>query len=86
MWDHWRARRPAPPAYPGAAFFPGTWHLAPFCAHLETSAKIHIVILSAAKDLVFSRTYEILRSLRSLRMTGEGTFAEVLHWFPSSYA
>jgi hypothetical protein len=44
---------------------------------VETSAKSHFVILSEAKDLVFSRTYEILRSLRSLRMTGAGTFAEV---------
>ena len=44
---------------------------------LETSAKIHFVILSVAKDLVFPRIYEILRSLRFLRMTGEGTFAEV---------
>ena len=35
------------------------------------------VILSVAKDLVLPRIYEILRSLRSLRMTGEGPFAEV---------
>ncbi len=28
-------------------------------------------------DLVFTRGYEILRSLRALRMTGRGTFAEV---------
>jgi hypothetical protein len=44
---------------------------------LETSAKSHFVILSGAKDLVLLGSYEILRSLRSLRMTGEGTFAEV---------
>jgi hypothetical protein len=43
----------------------------------ETSAKHHFVILSGAKDLVFSRGYEILRSLRSLRMTSKVTFAEV---------
>jgi hypothetical protein len=29
---------------------------------------------------MFARTYEILRSLRSLRMTGAGTFAEVSDW------
>jgi len=44
-----------------------------------TAANSHFVILSEAKDLVFSRTYEILQSLRSLRMTGKGTFAEVLY-------
>jgi len=43
----------------------------------ETSAKSRFVILSEAKDLVFPCSYEILRSLRSLRMTGKGTFAEV---------
>ena len=41
------------------------------------SAKSHFVILSEAKDLVFTYSYEILRSLRSLRMTKPGTFAEV---------
>jgi lipopolysaccharide/colanic/teichoic acid biosynthesis glycosyltransferase len=45
--------------------------------HMETSANSHFVILSEAKDLVFPCSYEILRSLRSLRMTREGTFAEV---------
>jgi hypothetical protein len=35
-----------------------------------TSAQTSFVILSGAKDLVFSRIYEILRSLHSLRMTG----------------
>jgi hypothetical protein len=44
---------------------------------LGISAKSHVVILSVARDLVFSCSYEILRSLCSLRMTGEGTFAEV---------
>ena len=44
---------------------------------VKTSANSHFVILSAAKDLVLPCIYEILRSLRSLRMTGEGTFAEV---------
>jgi hypothetical protein len=44
---------------------------------VETSAKSHIVILSGANDLVSYCNYEILQSLRSLRMTGEGTFAEV---------
>jgi len=48
---------------------------------LETSAKSHFVILSEAKDLVFSRIYEILRSLTSLRMTSEGAFAEVSTWY-----
>jgi hypothetical protein len=43
---------------------------------VETSAESYFVILSGAKDLVFSRIDEILRSLRSLRMTDEGTFAE----------
>jgi hypothetical protein len=43
----------------------------------ETSAKYHFVILSEAKDLVFSRSHEILRSLRSLRMTIRVNFAEV---------
>jgi hypothetical protein len=43
----------------------------------ETSAKNRVVILSVAKDLVFTGSYEILRSLRSLRMTGERAFAEV---------
>ena len=42
---------------------------------LEDSAQSHFVSLSEAKDLVFSRIYEILQSLRSLRMTGEGSFA-----------
>jgi hypothetical protein len=51
---------------------------------LETSAKYHFVILSQAKDLVFTRAYKILRSLCSLRMTGEGTFAEVSTWEPES--
>src|SRR5512139_1409394 len=46
----------------------------------ETSAKSHFVVLSEAKDLVFSCSYEILRSLRALRMTSEGTFAEVSIW------
>jgi hypothetical protein len=32
-------------------------------------------MLSEAKDIVFSPTYEILRSLRSLRMTGREIFA-----------
>ncbi len=44
---------------------------------LETFAKGEFVILSEAKDLVFLRIYEILRSLRALRMTKMGTFAEV---------
>jgi hypothetical protein len=43
----------------------------------ENSAKSNFVTLSGAKDLVFSDTYEILRSLLSLRMTGQGTLAEV---------
>jgi hypothetical protein len=43
----------------------------PFC-HPERS-----------KDLVFSRIDEILRSLRSLSMTGEGVFAEVSICRPS---
>jgi hypothetical protein len=42
----------------------------------EAYAKSHIVILSEAKDLIFTCIYEILRLLRSLRMTGEGPFAE----------
>jgi hypothetical protein len=48
----------------------------PIIYQSETSAKSHFVILSPAKDLVFARSYEILRSLRSLRMPGKGTFAE----------
>jgi hypothetical protein len=44
---------------------------------VETSAEYHFVILSEAKDLVFTHSYEIRRSLCSLRMTGERTFAEV---------
>jgi hypothetical protein len=43
---------------------------------VETSAKNNVVILSGAKDLIIYGTYEILQPLRSLRMTGEGTFAE----------
>jgi len=43
----------------------------------ETFAKKHFVILSGAKDLVFSRGYEILRSLRSLRMTSKVICEEV---------
>ena len=35
------------------------------------------VTLNVAKGLVFPHSYEILRWLRSLRMTGEKTFAEV---------
>ncbi len=52
----------------------------PILYQAETSAKSHFVILSAAKDLVSPHSYEILRSLRSLRMTGKGTFAEVSSW------
>jgi hypothetical protein len=44
---------------------------------IETSAKDYFVILSVAKDLAFPRSYEIFRSLRSLRMIGKGTLAEV---------
>ena len=51
---------------------------------IETSAKSHFVILSAAKDLMFPHTSEILRSLRSLRMTGAGTFAEVSNLYENS--
>jgi hypothetical protein len=43
----------------------------------KTSAKSLFVILSEAKDLVFTRNFEILRSLRSLRMTVERIFAEL---------
>ncbi|MFZ2089155.1 MAG: hypothetical protein WAU47_11300, partial [Desulfobaccales bacterium] len=35
----------------------------------ETTAKNLAVILSEAKDLVFTNSYEILRSRRSRRMT-----------------
>jgi hypothetical protein len=51
--------------------------LLPLNLEPETSAKSHIVILSGANDLVSYYNYKILQSLRSLRMTGEGTFAEV---------
>jgi hypothetical protein len=40
---------------------------------VETSAKSNFVIRSEANDLVFPCIYEILRSLRSLRMTKVGT-------------
>jgi hypothetical protein len=43
----------------------------------ESSAQNHFVILSGAQDLLCSRSYEILRSLHSLRMTGLGTCAKV---------
>jgi hypothetical protein len=43
----------------------------------ETSAKSQAVILRVAQDLVFTNSYEILRSPHSLRMTDAGTFAEV---------
>ena len=69
----WRARTPALPDF--LCFVGGPKAHAQL--FIETSAKSHFVILSEAKDLVFSHTYEILRSLRSLRMTGAGTFAEV---------
>jgi hypothetical protein len=52
-------------------------NLPPGISQVETSAKTHFVILSAAKDLVLTCNYEILRSLRSLRMTGKETFAEL---------
>ena len=42
---------------------------------VESSTKTHFVILSEAKDLVFTCSYEILRSLRSLGMTGVRAFA-----------
>jgi hypothetical protein len=42
---------------------------------IEVLAKSRFVIQSEAKDLVISRRYEILRSLRSLRMTGMELFA-----------
>jgi len=45
--------------------------------YIEPSVNSYFVILSAAKDLILTCSYEILRSLRFLRMTGEGTFAEV---------
>jgi hypothetical protein len=41
------------------------------------TAKSNFVIRSEVKDLVVTGIYEILRWLRSLRMTGVGTFAEV---------
>jgi hypothetical protein len=44
---------------------------------IETSTKGFFIILSAAKDLVCIHNDEMLRSLRSLRMTVERTFAEV---------
>ena len=47
----------------------------------ETSAKHHFVILSGAKDLIFSRNYEILRSHCSLRMTNRVIFAEGSIWY-----
>jgi hypothetical protein len=53
------------------------------CEAYETSAKTHCVILSEAKDLIFSRTYEILRSLRSLRMTSKGAFAGTSYLYKS---
>jgi hypothetical protein len=53
------------------------WLKLPVREQLETSAKSHFVILSEAKDLVLCRFFEILRSLRSLRMTGNATFAEL---------
>jgi hypothetical protein len=56
----------------------------PQIMHLETSADSRFVILSEAKDLIFLRTFEILRSLRSLRMTRGGTFTEVSSWYYSS--
>ena len=37
-----------------------------------------VVILSGVQDLIISRSYEILQSLRSLRMTGEGDFSRGL--------
>ena len=49
-------------------------------SEIESSAKHPPVILSVAKDLVFTVSYEILRSLCSLRMTIFGTFAEVSPW------
>jgi hypothetical protein len=47
---------------------------------IETPAKSHFVILSEAKYLVFSSLYEIIRSLRSLRMTGGGALTEVSNY------
>ena len=46
-------------------------------SQVETSAKCHFVILSEAKDLVFTPSYEIFRSLCSFRMTGKRTFTEL---------
>jgi hypothetical protein len=53
---------------------------------VESLTKSYFVILSGVKDLVFCRTYEILRSRRSLRMTGEGTGAEIASWHESRIA
>jgi hypothetical protein len=47
------------------------------CLRIETYANSLFVILSTAKDLVFTHNYENLRSLPSLRMRVERTFAEV---------
>jgi hypothetical protein len=41
----------------------------------------HFVILSAAKNLIFSYSYEMLRLVRSLRMTGWETFAGASTWY-----
>jgi hypothetical protein len=60
------------------------YHLFPWLFRVETSANSHFVILSAAKDLAGTGSYEILPSLRSLRMTGDGTFAEVKQATPAS--
>ena len=45
--------------------------------YFESNPQYPFVILSGAKDLALTYSYEILRSLRSLRMTKAGTFTEV---------
>jgi hypothetical protein len=44
---------------------------------LENSAESRFVILGEAKDFPLTRAYEILRSRRSLKMTGVGSFIGV---------
>jgi hypothetical protein len=45
--------------------------LTPQIQYDKTAAQGLFVILSAAKDLVYTGSYKILQSLRSLRMTGK---------------
>jgi hypothetical protein len=69
------SRRPRAPARP--ALFPGYFILSEQVTPKE-------VKIAPAEDPAIYHSYEILRSLRSPRMTGTGTFAEIPTWYQTT--